>query len=203
MVTMIVLLTACGSDDSSSPPATAPTSVPATSPSTTSTTSATTTTKPPTTEATSTSSSTTSTTAPSVPTTTVAPTTTLDASTLAQQQYFYISSAYNQARTDVGNSFASPLPWSDYPAFCAQMAAIEEQFAHDVAAYDWPAEADDEANALAATSAAVAGNLYECSHREGTRAAQQPLLDAYDAAAQSASDAASAMRVAIGLPIDR
>ena len=64
----------------------------------------------------------------------------------------------------------------------------------------WPADVQDEADALSAASAAEAGVLYQCS-RAGSDDEAAGIFAGHDF--NMAGNAASAMRLALGLPIDR
>jgi hypothetical protein len=61
----------------------------------------------------------------------------------------------------------------------------------------------DEADALVAAAAANAGNMYACSHAKGTSSALASINAAWDETSIVAGSAASAMRLALSLPIDR
>jgi hypothetical protein len=80
------------------------------------------------------------------------------------------------------------------------MAPVNEKFANDIKAATWPPDAQDEADALSAAAAGDAGVLYSCA-KATTDSGAQATLAGHNF--QTAADAASAMRLALGLPIDR
>lgn len=134
--------------------------------------------------------------------TTLAPTTTLDPMELARQQYYVISGESNNAKTFVENAYPN-LGYRQAPAYCAAMAPIDEKFANDLKAAVWPEEVQDEIDALAAVDAEIAGIYYQCAGAPGTQSAQEANFAALEDAGNRAGGAASALRLALGLPIDR
>ena len=131
-------------------------------------------------------------------------TTTLDEATQARAAYFYIASVANSAQDLVTSAFPrTGIAWKNYPSYCAQLAPINEKFAADLTAFTWPATAQDEIATQAGVAAEVAGLYYECSHDKGTGSALIGVSGRIDNANARAAAAASATRVALGLPVDR
>ncbi len=117
-----------------------------------------------------------------------------------QQLYFFISTAYNQTLDQAeanGWLVNGAVPTKHAIEYCQLMAPAEEAFASAVAAGPWPESAQDEAAALAQASAAAAGQAYACAAASTGSAALAHLTGT------SVDDAASAMRLALGLPINR
>lgn len=141
------------------------------------------------------------TTTTAVPTTTTeaVTTTTLSELEAAKLAYFNFTSEINAV---VEEANAIGTAWSSAPAICALLAPAVEKFAQQVLEYDaWPTAAQDEIDALVVANAAVAGYYYDCAQAPGTQSAQEPiwaLLTSSDGQA-----AASAVRLVLGLPIDR
>lgn len=135
------------------------------------------------------------------PTTTTAAvtTTTMSELELAQAAYYAYSAEINAVSTAVNDQYPDGTPWSDTPAVCAILAPAAEKFAQQLASYDaWPADAQDEIDALVAAVASDAGLYYECQETPGTAALQEPIWAAMNDGSES-----SAARLALGLPIDR
>lgn len=140
-----------------------------------------------------------------VTTTLPATTTTVDEMIAAQGAYFVFASEINGATTSAWAPYPDGVPWSEAPALCAVLAPATERFANLLAGYDWPDSAQDEIDAQVAGIARDAGLYYDCAGAPGTADGQsftwQLLED--PAAVAARSSAASATRVALGLPIDR
>ena len=116
-------------------------------------------------------------------------TTTLPQLQRAQNAYFIMSSAANEAVRNAEGLSAQEG--------CTAAAAAEEKFAQDLKAYtDWPASAQAAIDALANGLAADAGVFYACGRGEASQSA-------IDASRQASAAAASAVRLALQLPIDR
>ena len=77
-------------------------------------------------------------------------------------------------------------------------AGAVERYANQIGKVTWPAEAQDEATALIADNAKWAGIYYACAKAPTGQGA----IDIVNATPNS-GEAASAMRVALGLPIER
>ena len=133
---------------------------------------------------------------------TSAPPTTVVSALGPQDKYFFISSAYNDVHSDVLAQFAHPDGSIDADhaiEFCAALAPADEQFAADIQAASWPADAQDEAAALAQAVAGDAAVLHGCAKASSGDAAQK-IIGAHDW--KASSNAESALRVALGLPSD-
>jgi hypothetical protein len=118
--------------------------------------------------------------------------------TLAQQAYFYISGTYNTALGDLTKKYGDPVSPKNLKALCADIAPVSEQFANEINKYAWPASVKDAAANLAKAEAANAGHYYECANAKTTSDA----LAAWNLATAGSAEA-SAMRLALGLPIER
>jgi hypothetical protein len=125
------------------------------------------------------------------PTTTVAPTTTttIDPMELARTNYFVIASESNAVSTGLG-------PAAQSRSYCQTLAPVVEKFAKDLRATKWPADVQKEIDALVAVSAAEAGDLYSCANAKSD-------YDAGLVPIRGVSAEASAVRLALGLPINR
>lgn len=180
---LVLLGGACsgGSGDEDAAVATSTTVVPSTAPA--ATTAAPTTTIPPTT------------------TTVAETTTTLDPMEAARLEYFGASSDFNTRTAEIWSRYedGGGVSEGEAQAYCAEMAPIEEQWAQQIAGYAWPETVRDEADALAKAAAGMAGTFYDCADETG-RAAYE-VLAAMPLDASSAE--ASAIRLALGLPIGR
>jgi hypothetical protein len=133
------------------------------------------------------------------PTTTVPPTTTtVDPMETARTAYAGLTSS-NFTLNDIYKKY-NPLSAKNIRAYCAEIAPIEEQFANSVRDGSWPASVQDAANTLAKTSAAVAGQEYACANA----ATPTEAVAAFNAIPGAPNqDAASAMRLALGMTLDR
>lgn len=204
-------LGACGSSTKAAAPTDAPTTV------TTSTTGAIVTTTTvavtvasPTIAATTTAApatTTTTTSAPVTTTTTVAPTdppTTVDPMKAAADFYLFTATAANNQYDNIAKRYpGTTIAWKNWPAYCAELAAVDDTFAKGLAGYSWPANVEATLKAQEAVEAELAGIEYTCSHTKGTFGAMSPVLAASRAASDRESAAASATRLALGLPLDR
>jgi hypothetical protein len=137
-------------------------------------------------------------------TTTAVTTTTLDPAIARQQAYFLINTPFNVAVEEMnertkGKTSAS---LSAFKELCAFMAPLEEKVAAELRAYPGWGDAQDEVDALASASAAASGLYYQCS-----RATSRDQAEAIDLQLQievaKGTAAASTVRSALGLPIDR
>lgn len=197
-VVALVALASCGSGGKSTGASTtvaATSSVATTSVATTLAPSAT---EAPTSSASSSTSTSTTSSTTSTTTTTVAPTTTVDPVADGQTRYFAISSTYNAVWEEAHAQFGDNISASEARPYCALLAPAEEDFARAIQAGPWPEDAQDEAATLAQASAAEAGNLYVCANAASGTAALTAMGNG-----SAASDASSAMRLALGLPIER
>jgi hypothetical protein len=123
----------------------------------------------------------------------------------AQAAYFTFSSEINGVIVTVWEPWPEGAPWAELPGICAVLAPAVERFATQLAGYDWPADAQDEVDAQVAVKAKEAGLYYSCASSPGTQAGQSVTWAALEdpAAVAESSAAASATRLALGLPIDR
>jgi|GEM_PF-6748698 len=140
--------------------------------------------------------------------TTTPPTTVADGpDTLAaaQQAYFLISAESNSAVQALWGPYPDGVPWTEFPAVCAQAQEIDLKFVADLRAYpDWPAAAVEAIDNLATQNEADAALYGECAatdpaDQNALRDIDQRLADQGDAR----SAAADAVRVALELPLDR
>lgn len=129
--------------------------------------------------------------------------TTLDA---AQQAYLTISSTASTAVIEVQAQYVASngnIATTDYPAYCGALVPIQQKYASDLQSYTaWPPDAQDEIDAQVAADAAVATAEDQCAHLSPTDAAGLQAQAAQIAALDTAAGAAaSATRVALGLPV--
>jgi hypothetical protein len=126
-------------------------------------------------------------------------TTTVDPMAVAPLQYTALAYENNTALAAINAKYANTLSERNLRATCAETAPVVEAFANGVASTAWPEPVQDEAAALAKDAAAGAGDLYDCANAR-TAADAIPAWNRY---ADRGGDAASAMRLALGLPIER
>jgi hypothetical protein len=183
-VASIISLVGCSSNDSgASSAATTPTSAtvtPDTVPATTSTLATTT-------------------------TSTSTTTTTLDPLTLSQGAYFLITSDSNGALYDLAEKYQSAdgILWSDMPAYCAESIVIDERLIAQLSEAEWIPEAQEAVDELIAANLALLTYWYQCARAPGTFDAQAPIDELVIEAGNRTAEAATAVRFALGLPIDR
>ena len=125
----------------------------------------------------------------------------MSATDAAKAEYFVLSAQINQTQDQIFGT--KSIPWKKMPAVCAAWAPALEAFANDIANYNWPADAKDEADAMVSTNAAVIGLYYQCAKAPGTASGQGALNGQIVAAENVAFAAASTFRLALGLPINR
>jgi hypothetical protein len=139
------------------------------------------------------------------PPTTVPPTTTTapppaDPMETGRTIYAGITASYNPALSAIQAKYSNPPKASQVKAECAELAPLNEDFAKQVQSWTWPASVQPAATALANQAAAVAGYFYQCANATTTADATA----GWNAAnAADTSDKASAMRLALGMPIER
>lgn len=139
-----------------------------------------------------------------MPPTTEAPTTptTIDPMETARLAYAGLTGELNPALAAANEKYGTPTT-KTVRAECAELAPIVERFANAIRDGDWPQSVKDEADTLSKSEAADTGHLYACANA-ATGSAAIPDWNAYiDNATGPGSAAASAMRLALGLPIDR
>jgi hypothetical protein len=139
-------------------------------------------------------------------TTTEATTTaTLDPLTQSQTAYYLITSDTNGRRFEMNERYGAVngVLWSDMPAFCAEQAVIDEDVIRMLGETAWIPDAQDEIDEMIAASIASLTYTYQCASAPGTFEAQSVISDASLEASNRAGEAASAVRFALGLPIDR
>lgn len=138
-------------------------------------------------------------------TTTGAPTTTVDPLVQSQTAYFVITSDTNGRGAELFESLrdGDGIPWESMPAFCTERAVIDEDFVRMVQETSWIPEVQDEIDELVAANVASLTYTYQCSNAPGTYDAQEPIDAAGAASIQRVGEAASAVRFALDLPIER
>lgn len=148
-----------------------------------------------------------STTLPATTTTEAATTTTLSELEQAQIAYFYASGEINGVTTrewDKACGSSGPncnsLSWRAWRDFCVAVAPAIERFAAAVAAYKWPENAQDEADALVKRQALEAQIMYRCKDADSSSEIRAISKD-LDALGEYGE--ASALRLALGLPINQ
>jgi hypothetical protein len=136
-----------------------------------------------------------------VPPTTVAPTTTttIDPMETARLAYAGLTSGTNPVIDELYKTYkASRHTLADVQTLCAVLAPVEESFANSIRDGNWPSSVQAEADALAKADAALTFNLYRCANAT-TLANAVAAWNTPD----NVADAASAMRLALGMPINR
>jgi len=197
-MTAVMFLVGCGVRDSARAPESTVDSVAAADSSPT--TRSTTTRSPSTTRL-----SATTTSAPSDSTTTTT-TTTVDPRQAVGARYQQIAgdaNAQDEAVADKYFGAGDTLPWSKVPAFCAETAPIDEGFATALQGNSWPLDVQDEINEQVAAHVAVAALERNCAAAAGTSVAQSPYTAKINTANTRAITAATATRLALGLPPNR
>lgn len=147
---------------------------------------------------------TTSTTTTTIPMTTEAPTTTFDPLTAGQLAYFGISSELNARLFALYDEVGETIELSEVKHYCQVEAEVSEEWTKRLKEATWPSEAQAAIDEMIASNAASAGLSYACANARTNREAMdilnsQALIDA-DVRVNAA---ASAVRVALNLPIQR
>jgi hypothetical protein len=114
--------------------------------------------------------------------------------------YAGLTSALNPALNAIYAKYGNPPSAKNLKASCGELAPLYEDFAKGVQSWTWPASVQNDADALAKKSATVAGDFYECANATTNSAANAGWTAAVVAAI---GDEASAMRLALGMPIER
>jgi hypothetical protein len=129
-------------------------------------------------------------------TTTTAASATADPVVARQQAYFLIAGPVNKAQDDLTASWGPNWTKDQIVEFATEFAPLEEQEAKALHDYKGWGDARDEIDALAAADAADARILHGIAHN-GFSHAEWAKHQAYD------TGKASAVRLALGLPISR
>ena len=122
----------------------------------------------------------------------------------AQSAYIYYSDRCQQAARTVWDAVPPPGPtWSDYPAINAVRARADRTFVRELTDFSWPVAVTDAVRRLIHAVALEAGIAYESSMLPGDESSQagpsRRLVEAEDIVFV----AATAMRRALDLPLDR
>jgi hypothetical protein len=125
-------------------------------------------------------------------------TTTIDPIETARLAYAGLTSGVNTVIYESYETYGNPPSRKNVQALCAVLAPAVETFANSIRDGDWPESVQDEADALAKVEAAEAGVYYQCANATTTDNA----LAAWNADSNTGAEA-SAMRLALGMPIDR
>ena len=153
---------------------------------------------PPTTKMPATTTTTTTTTTIPVTTTTLSPQQT------AQANYFYIVSETNPLQIAITDQyFDGSMTWSEYPAFCGEKANVQQRYGQLLATTVWPPEYQPQVTDVIAKNSVLTQAFFQCADLPGTFEAQAPVREAWDSAGIASTDAVSALRGVLGLPIDR
>jgi hypothetical protein len=143
---------------------------------------------------------TTTTTTTTIPVTT----TTLSPQQTAQANYFYIVSETNPLQTAINDQyFDGSMPWSEYPAYCGEMANVLQRYGQLLATTVWPPEYQPQVTDVIEKNSVLTQRIFECADLPGTPEAQDPARDAWETASSAKEDAVSALRGVLGLPIER
>jgi hypothetical protein len=133
------------------------------------------------------------------------PTTTTIATPTPAQAYLLIVGPNNQVQNDLWAKYAGSPRGSintvaKYAAWCAESAPLDEALAAQLKAVAWPADVIDEMTRLLNALAVEAGAKYACAKAtnwDGVAAAYPESIP------DETSAAASLVRAALGLPLDR
>jgi hypothetical protein len=104
--------------------------------------------------------------------------------------------AASETYTDEG--FGGVL-WENVPTLCNEQAAIDSQWAGEVAAMTWPADLQVYADDLVAALTLRADVSLQCSQLGPSFFEQEPIFDQQDAAYRGVDDARKAVRRHLGL----
>ena len=133
------------------------------------------------------------------PTTPAPTTTTLAPMDKAKVAYFVLVADLNPKLDMIYKRYPNPTA-KNIRALCAEVAPLQDGFARGVQAYPWPASIKPKADALAVAVAGDVGVYYQCA-KAPTGGEAVDDWNAHDF--NVSSNAVSAMRLALGLPIDR
>lgn len=141
---------------------------------------------------------------------TARPTTTLESATsgptdpvaAAGAAYLALAEESNTARNALWEPYPDGVPWSKFPAMCAQMEQIETTLSTGLRAYSaWPAAVSADIETMATTLDEIIGLYQQCSTTAGDNvdaltAIDQNLLDAQDRLVPAVDN----VRSKLGLP---
>ena len=121
----------------------------------------------------------------------------------AQEAYLEIAAVTNAVLEIVYDAYPGNVPWAEMPALCATLAQASEQFAVSLRDFEgWPVDSQNEIDAAIESSLAEAGLLSQCAGLPGTEADLSTLWSRIHIVRDEANDAASAVRIALKLPLD-
>jgi hypothetical protein len=154
---------------------------------------------------------TTTTTATTTTTTTTIPvtTTTLSPQQTAQAAYFYIVAEINPLQYAIEDQYDIPKDDGDtkalraFPAYCGETANVQQRYGQLLATTVWPPEYQPQVTDVISKNSVVTQLYFQCAGLPGTFEAQYRVYQEISAAEGLATDAVSALRGVLGLPIDR
>lgn len=145
--------------------------------------------------------------ASSTTTTTIAPTTTLDPQRASQVAYFTIVSETNAAGDVIAKKYyedgTPDLTWSEAPAWCREMATVQERYINLLSTTAWPAQYQPQVTDVIAKSSVYTQLLLECAETPGTASALSSVNERLVVADDESDAAVSTLRGVLGLPIER
>jgi hypothetical protein len=144
---------------------------------------------------------TTTTTTTTIPVTT----TTLSPQQAAQAAYFYIVGEINPLQQAIEDQYGAALDegWSEVPAYCGEMANLDQRYGQLLATTVWPPEYQPQVTDVIAKNSVETQVFFQCAALPGTFAAQDTTDQELQAAISASTAAVSTLRGVLGLPIDR
>ena len=133
-------------------------------------------------------------------------TTTLSPQQAAQAAYFYIVGETNPLQQTIEEQYygsKSSIAWSQTPAYCGELANVQQRYGQLLATTVWPPEYQPQVTDVIAKNSVETQLYFQCADLPGTSEAQYETDQQLDIAGESSAAGVSTLRGVLGLPIDR